>query len=354
MTFMKTKGFALLIAAVSALALVAGAGAKQQSHKATTISGAGSTFVSPLVSVWTPAIGSAFDYTVQYSAVGSGAGIAAITSRQVDFGASDAPLTPDQFNACNGCVQIPWALAGTAAAYNIPNLTLPANSNLRLTGDVLAKIYMGQITNWNDPAIKALNPKATLPDLHITPVHRADNSGTTYNFTDYLSSVSKSWSAQFGKGVSVSWSGGTGASGSSGVSGVVKNTPGAICYVDTAFAIANHLRFASIQNAAGKFVNPSIRNVAVAGSAVTSVPANNELHIVNPPKTDPLAYPIATFTYIIVPTKTAKAAELRKMVFWALTQGQSAKYTARLWFAPIPKKVLAASEKTLKQVQPGT
>jgi phosphate transport system substrate-binding protein len=231
---------------------------------------------------------------------------------------------------------------------------LPANSNLRLTGDVLAKIYMGQITNWNDPAIKALNPKATLPDLHITPVHRADNSGTTYNFTDYLSSVSKSWSAQFGKGVSVSWSGGTGASGSSGVAGVVKNTPGAICYVDTAFAIANHLRFASIKNAAGKFINPSIRNVAAAGSAVTSVPENNELHIVNPAKTDPLAYPIATFTYIILPTKSAKAGELRKLVFWALTQGQSAKYTARLWFAPIPKRVLAASEKTLKQVTPQT
>jgi phosphate transport system substrate-binding protein len=351
---MKTKGFALLIAAVSTLALVAGAGAKQQSHKATTISGAGSTFVSPLVSVWTPAIGSAFDYTLQYSAVGSGAGIAAITSRQVDFGASDAPMTPDQFNACNGCVQVPWALAGTAAAYNIPDLTLPKNSNLRLTGDVLAKIYMGQITNWNDPAIKSLNPKATIPDLKITAVHRADNSGTTYNFTDYLSSVSKSWSSQFGKGVSVSWSGGTGASGSSGVAGVVKNTPGAICYVDTAFAIANHLRFASIQNASGKFINPSIRNVAAAGSSVTSVPANNELHIVNPPKTDPLAYPITTFTYIILPMKSAKAAELRKMVFWALTQGQSAKYTARLWFAPIPKKVLAASEKTLKQVQPGT
>src|SRR5437762_1939072 len=187
---MKTKGLALLIAAVSALALVAGAGARQQSHTATTITGAGSTFVSPLVSVWTPAVGSAFDYTVQYSAVGSGAGIAAITSRQVDFGASDAPLTPDQFNACNGCVQIPWALAGTAIPYDIPNLTLPKNSNLNLSGDVIAKIFMGQITNWNDRAIKALNPKASIPDLKITPVFRTGNSGTTYNFTDYLSAAS--------------------------------------------------------------------------------------------------------------------------------------------------------------------
>src|SRR5215831_19872852 len=158
------KALAVLAVAITSLALVAGAGAKHQSHQATTISGAGSTFVSPLVSVWTPAIGSAFDYTLQYSAVGSGAGIAAITSRQVDFGASDAPLTPDQFSACNGCVQIPWALAGTAIPYNIPNLTLPQNTNLNLSGDVIAKIYMGQITNWNDPAIKALNPKASIPD----------------------------------------------------------------------------------------------------------------------------------------------------------------------------------------------
>jgi phosphate transport system substrate-binding protein len=351
---MKTKGLALLVAAVSALALVAGAGAKQQSHKATTISGAGSTFVSPLVSTWTPAIGSAFDYTVQYSAVGSGAGISAITSRQVDFGASDAPLTPDQFSACNGCVQIPWALAGTAIPYNIPNLTLPKNTNLNLSGDVIAKIYLGQITNWNDRAIKALNPKASIPDLKITPVFRTGNSGTTYNFTDYLSAASAEWKSKIGTGQSVNWPTGTGANGSAGVAGIVSNTPGAICYVDTAFAIANHLHFAAIKNRAGKFISPSIRNVAAAGGAVTKVPANNELHIVDPAKSLPTAYPIATYTYIILPTHSAKAAELRKLVFWALTQGQAAKYTAKLWFAPIPKNVLAASEKTLKQVQPAT
>jgi phosphate transport system substrate-binding protein len=348
---MKTKGLALLIAALSALALVAGAGAKQQ---ATTISGAGSTFVSPLVSVWTPAIGSAFDYTVQYSAVGSGAGIAAITSRQVDFGASDAPLTPDQFAACQGCVQIPWALAGTAIPYNIPNLTLPKNTNLNLSGDVIAKIYMGQITNWNDPAIKALNPKASIPDLKITPVFRTGNSGTTYNFTDYLSAASGDWKSKIGVGQSVNWPTGTGASGSAGVAGVVANTPGAVAYVDTAFAIANHLRFAAIKNRAGRFISPSIRNVAAAGDAVTKVPANNELHIVDPAKSLPTAYPIATYTYIILPTKSTKAAELRKLVFWALTQGQQGKYTAKLWFAPIPKKVLGASERTLKQVTPAT
>jgi phosphate transport system substrate-binding protein len=257
-----------LITLAVALAAVPAAGAKQQSHKATTLVGAGSTFVQPLVSTWTPAVGSAFDYTVQYSGVGSGAGIAAITSRTVDFGASDAPLTPDQLDACNGCVQIPWALAGTAIPYNIPNLQLPKNTNLHLSGDVLARIYLGQITNWSDRAIKALNPKATIPDLKITPVYRTGNSGTTYNFTDYLSSVSGEWKSKIGAGQAVNWPAGTGASGSAGVAGVVANTPGAICYVDTAFALSSHLRFAAIRIAAGYFVSPSIRNVAGAGDAV--------------------------------------------------------------------------------------
>jgi phosphate transport system substrate-binding protein len=348
---MKRTGFALLLTAALSLLAVSAAGAK---HTATVINGAGSTFVSPLVSVWTPALGSAFDYTIQYAAVGSGGGIQAISNRSVDFGASDAPLTPDQFAACNGCVQIPWALAGTSIDYNIPGLTVPANTNLRLDGPTIAKIFMGQITNWNDPAIKATNPKATLPDQKITPVYRTGNSGTTYNFTDYLSTVSGSWKSSLGTGQAVNWPTGIGANGSAGVAATVSQTPGAVGYTDTAFAIANHLRFASIKNAAGNFINPSIRNVAAAGGAVTKVPANNELHIVNPPKSLANAYPIATYTYIILPTKSANATSLKKLVFWALTQGQAAKYTAKLWFVPIPKVVLVASEKTLKQVQPST
>jgi len=223
-----------------------------------------------------------------------------------------------------------------------------------VTGIEATEFAGSQLTSWNDAAIKALNPKASLPDVKITPVYRTGNSGTTYNFTDYLSSVSPAWKSQLGTGQSVNWPAGVGASGNSGVAGSVSNTPGAVGYTDTAFAIANHLHFASIKNAAGNYINPSIRNVAAAGDAVKKVPANNELHIVNPSKALATAYPIATYTYIILPTKSSKAAELRKMVFWALTQGQAGKYTAKLWFAPIPKVVLAASEKTLKQVQPAT
>jgi phosphate transport system substrate-binding protein len=351
---MKRKGIALLAVPLAALAVVAGAGASRQSAKDVVITGAGSTFVAPLVSVWTPALGSAFGYTIQYSAVGSGAGIAAISARTVDFGASDAPLTPDQFSACNGCVQIPWALAGTAVDVNLPGLVLPRNTNLRLTGEVIAKIYLGEITRWTDPAIEALNPKATIPDLPITVAHRSDNSGTTYNFTDYLSSVSPAWRSQVGRGIGVSWPVGVGANGNSGVAGIVKNTPGAIGYTDTAYALANGLRFAAIENRAGRFIVPSIRNVLAAGDAVKTVPAGNEMHIVNPPRSNPTAYPISTYTYVILPTKSPKAAELRKMVFWALTQGQQAKYTAKLWFVPIPKVVLVAAEKTLKQVELAT
>jgi phosphate transport system substrate-binding protein len=341
---MKRQGVGLLIAAALVLGTTAAAAAAR--HSATVLNGAGSSFVSPLVSTWTPAIGTAFDYTVQYNPIGSGGGISAITNRIVDFGASDAPLTADQFTACAGCVQIPWALAGTSIPFNIPG----GPAKLNLSGDLIAKIYMGQITNWNDPAIAKLNKGATFPDLKITPVYRTGNSGTSYNFTDFLASASPAWSASVGRGQSVAWPTGTGASGSAGVAGVVANTPGALCYVDTAFALANKLHFAAIQNQAGKFIYPSIVNVKAAGATITNVPAGNELHIVNPPKTAPTAYPIATYTYIILPIKTANATALRKMVFWALTTGQQGKYTAKLWFAPIPKVVLVAAEKTLKVI----
>jgi phosphate transport system substrate-binding protein len=337
------RGLALIAVAATALLTVAAAGAKSND---TTITGAGSSFVSPLVSVWTPALGSAFGYTLQYSAVGSGAGIAAITSRQVDFGASDAPLTPDQGTACKGCVQIPWALSATSIAYNVPG----APVHLNLDGKTISKIFLGQITNWNDPAIAALNKGANLPDLKITPIYRSDGSGTTYNFTDYLSSVSGEWKSKVGNSTSVQFPAGLGARGSSGVAGLVSRTAGGITYVDVAFALKNHIRFAAVRNRAGKFLYPSLRRITAAADAFPKVPASNEMHIVDPPKSAPLAYPISTFTYVIVPQQTAHAAELRKLIFWALTQGQKPQYTAKLLFAPLTKPVLVASEKTLKTI----
>jgi phosphate transport system substrate-binding protein len=337
-----TKTLTITLAAVAA-ALVAATVATATS-KDTTITGAGSSFVSPLVSVWTPAVGTAFGYSVQYSPVGSGAGIAAITNRQVDFGASDAPLTPDQATACKSCVQIPWALSATSVAYNVPG----APVHLNLDGKTISKIFLGQVTNWSDPAIKALNKGANLPDLKITPIFRSDGSGTTYNFTDYLSAVNPEFKSKVGNSTAVTFPTGIGARGSAGVAGLVSRTDGGITYVDVAFALKNHIRFAAVKNAAGKFLFPSLRRIQAAAAAFPKVPASNEMHIVNPPKSAALAYPISTYTYVIVPQQTSHAAELRKLIFWALTQGQTAQYTAKLLFVALPKPVLVASEKTLK------
>jgi len=339
---------ALGILAISAVvAGVLASAASPASHRtaATKITGAGSSFVFPLVSTWIPVVGSALGIDLTYASVGSGAGIAQITARTVDFGASDAPLTADQFSACKGCVQIPWALAATSIPYNLPGL----KKQVKLTGPVIANIYLGTITQWNDPQIQKLNPGLTLPSTKITPVYRSDNSGTSYNFTDYLSTVSPAWKSKIGVGVNANWPTGVGGKGSSGVAGVVSHTEGAIGYVDVAYALSNKFQVASVKNKAGVFAQPGLRGIAAAAATIKKVPANNELHIVDPPASQKLAYPICTFTYVILPTSSSKAADLRKLVFWALTKGQA--YGPKLLFVPIPKVVLASSEKTLKQVQ---
>jgi phosphate transport system substrate-binding protein len=327
----------------AALAVAAVAGAKSSS---TTLTGAGSTFVSPLVSLWAADYAAKTGTQIAYSPVGSGAGIAAITARQVDFGATDAPLSPDQVAACNGCVQIPWALSATAIIYNLPGVS----NNLHMTGGVLSKIYLGQIKKWNDPAIKSLNPKADLPSTDITPVYRSDNSGTTYNFTDYLSAVSPDWKSKINRGVNANWPAGQGGKGSSGVAGVVSNTQGAVGYVDVAFALKNRLKFMALRNASGAYTTPRLRGINAAAATVKTVPATGEMHIVNPPKSDRVAYPLCTFTYVILPTKSTKSAELRKFVFYAISPQQGQKLGPKLLFAPLPKIVLVAAERTLKKI----
>jgi phosphate transport system substrate-binding protein len=328
-----------LLAAAALSASRAGAGAKEE-----TITGAGSTFVAPLVAAWTSPLASAYGYTVNYNPIGSGGGIAAITSRQVDFGASDAPLTPDQFKACNGCVQIPWALSATSVIYNLGGV----KNLLHMNGTTLAKIFMGQITKWNDPAIAKLNKGVNLPDTTITTVHRSDNSGTTFNFTDFLSSVSPAWKSQLGDGVAVNWPAGVSGKGSSGVAAQVSQTPGAIGYVDVAYALKNHLKYFAMQNRSGRFTTPGIRGILSAASSDQKPAADNSLSIVNPPKKFANAYPISTFTYVIVPIQTPKATVLRKTIFWAVTKGQ--KFGPPLLFAPLPKSVLVVDERAIKKI----
>jgi len=342
---MKTRILSILALALTALVATTAALAGGSAKKDGTLSGAGATFPFPLISQWQKDYESKTGTKINYNPIGSGGGIAAITARTVDFGASDAPMTADQFAACKGCVQIPWVLSSTSIIYNLNGVP----NNLKLTGAVIANIYLGTITKWNDPAIKKANPKVSLPDTKITPVFRSDGSGTTYNFTDYLSSVSGAWKSKVGNSTTVTFPAGIGGRGSSGLAGVVKNTEGGIGYVDIAYALTNHIKFASVQNRDGKFVTPGLRAIGAAGSLVKKVGPNNEMHIVNPPKGNPLAYPICTFSYVILPTSSAKAADLRKFVFYALTQGQ--KLGPRLLFVPIPKVVLVAAEKTLKQVK---
>jgi phosphate transport system substrate-binding protein len=343
---MRTKilsiaAFAVTAALVATAAALAGGSARN----ADVLSGAGATFPFPLISQWQKDYESKTGVQINYNPIGSGGGIAAITARTVDFGASDAPLTPDQFAACKGCVQIPWVLSATAVIYNLPGVP----NNLKLTGPIIAKIYLGNITQWDDAAIKKINPGVNLPSTKITPVWRSDGSGTTYNFTDYMSAVSPQAKSKIGNSTQVNWPVGVGGRGSSGLAGVVKNTTGGIGYVDIAYALANKIQFARVLNRAGKYVTPGLRGITAAGKQVTKVPPSNEMHIVNPTKGDPLAYPICTFSYVLLPMNSSKAAALRKFVFYALTAGQ--KLGPRLLFVPIPKPVLVASEKTLKKVQ---
>jgi phosphate transport system substrate-binding protein len=336
------RTLAVLAALGAALVLTTAAGAKQSGG---SLVGAGSSFVAPLVSAWTPKVDAALGLKVTYGPIGSGGGIQQIMNRTVDFGASDAPLTPDQFAGCKGCVQIPWALSATSIAYRGDSLP----NHIRLDGNAVAGIFLGRIKKWNDPAIKSLNKGKSLPDLQITVIHRSDNSGTTYNLTDYLNSVSRQWKSGVGKGVAVDWPVGVGARGSSGVSAALSQTNGGITYVDIAYSLKNHFKFAAIKNRAGVFQLPGLRAIAAAGATILRVaPNNGGISIVNPAKRQPLAYPICTFTYVIVPKDTAKAKELKQFIRWALTKGQAS--GPKLLFSPIPKVVLNASIKTLNSV----
>jgi phosphate transport system substrate-binding protein len=338
----KKTFFAALIALGVAVAFVAGtAGARSTGN----LRGAGSSFVAPLVALWTQNYKSS---AIQYNPVGSGAGINAITSHQVEFGASDAPLTPDQKGACP-CVQIPWALSATSVAYNIPG----ASPGLRITGPLLARIYLGQIDFWDNAAIKKINKGKTIPHVKITPVFRSDASGTTYNFTDYLSKVSKSFKSRVGNGTQVDFPTGTGARGSSGVANTVKQTSGGLTYVDVAYSLKNHLKFFRVQNSRGKYTTPGLRSIQAAAALVKKVPADNEMHIVDPPATKKYAnaYPICTFTYVILQKSSGGAAgELKSFVKWAVTKGQTVSGAQKLLFAQIPKVVKTKALKTLTQV----
>jgi phosphate transport system substrate-binding protein len=333
-----------IVAIMTACIAAALFGPATSGASAYSLTGAGSTLIAPLEAYWAADFNKRYGDTVTYSAVGSGAGIAQITARTVDFGASDAPLTPSQAAGCKECIEIPWALTATGISYNLAGV-----SRVRLTGPVLANIYLGKITNWDAPAIAKLNKGEKLPNLKITPVFRSDGSGDTYAFTDYLSRISPTWKAQVGNSTAVSFPTGVGGKGNAGVTAVVSSTPGAIAYISASYIIAQGLQAVALQNAAGNYEYPNLKNIEAAASIVKKVPANNEMHIVDPPKSDKLAYPLSTFTYCIVPKGAPQAAALASWIYYAMTIGQS--FGATLDFAPIPKVVLTAGFKSVTELK---
>jgi phosphate transport system substrate-binding protein len=307
--------------------------------------GAGSTLVAPLMSKWQSDYASKSEETVTYGAIGSGGGIDQITNRTVDFGASDAPLTEEQFEEANGVEQIPWALSGTVPAYNVKG----APENLKLDGEVLAGIYLGKVTQWNDPAIAKLNPGASLPSTKITPVYRSDGSGDTYAFTNYLSTVSPEFKSKVGTSTQVKFPIGVGAEKNDGVSAAISQTDGAIGYVGLAYALQNELSMPLVENSAGEFPEPDVKSVEAAADAVDKIGPNYEISLAKLPSTAAGAYPISTYTYVIAPLESEKAEALKKFVTYAISPAAQ-EFGPDLDFAPLPKQVVAADKKAIAKI----
>jgi phosphate transport system substrate-binding protein len=330
----------------ASLALVAGCGGSSggSSGESKVLIGAGSTLVAPLFAQWSNDYAKRTGVTVTYGAIGSGGGIAQITARTVDFGASDAPLTADQASTCNGCLQVPWALAATLVSYHVEG----APAKLKLSGPVLADIYLGKVTRWNDPAIAALNPGVTLPAAEIRPVYRSDASGDTYAFTDFLSKVSPEWKSKKGTSTQVNFTVGVGGKGNDGVAAALDRSDGTIGYLAISYVFSNNLAYALIRNEAGSFPVPGSDSISAAAASVTSIPPDNAISITNPPSSAAGAYPISTFTYALVPRSSDKAKTLRDFLTYAIGNGQS--FGAKLHFAPLPARVVEAGKKTIAKI----
>ena len=299
----------------------------------TTVNGAGATFPYPIYSKWFSEYHNLHsDIQINYQSVGSGAGIRQVQAGTVDFGASDGPMTDEQIAQSKVKVlHVPTVLGAVVPAYNIPGV----NAELKFTPDVLADIFLGKITNWNDSRIAKVNPGVNFPNQNITVVHRSDGSGTTYIFTDYLSKVSKDWEGAVGKGTSVKWPIGLGGKGNEGVAGSVRQLPGSIGYIELIYALQNKIPFGVVQNSSKNFIKASIASTTAAASGV-KLPADFRVSITNPPGKD--AYPIASFTWLLIPTHSADAKKgqiIKDFLYWMLDKGQT--MVEALSYAPLPK-----------------
>jgi phosphate transport system substrate-binding protein len=324
-----------------------------------TLNGAGASFPFPLIDTWRVAYQEVHpNVNINYQSIGSGGGVKQFTAKTVDFGASDAPLNAKERQAAPGAIQIPETIGSVALAYNIPGIP---TKTLKLTGPVLADIFQGKITKWNDPKIKVLNPGVNLPNANIVVVHRSDGSGTTYVWTSYLSSHSPSWNQTIGASKSVPWPTGIGAPGNEGVANAIKGSPNTIGYIELNYALTTGMPVALIKNSAGRFIAPSLDTTqeAVSNSPIVkNLPAGDQswtkVSLLNSP--GPTTYPIASFTYLLLHKDLStnpnldltKAKALVDFISWAITEGQ--KLATNLHYVPLPAVVVKQNLDTLKSL----
>jgi phosphate transport system substrate-binding protein len=344
MTNFGMRGWRLATAGACVIALGATVAAQK-----VQINGGGATFPNPIYTKWFSEYNTLHpDIEINYASQGSGFGIQQITNQTVFFGASDGPMTPEQLAAAPGRIMhFPMVLGGVVPAYNIPGVT----ETLRFTGPVIANIYLGHITKWNDPAITGLNPGVNLPAMDITVVHRSEGSGTSYIFCDYLHKVSDEWTRRVGVATSVNWPVGLGGKGNEGVAGLVKQTPGALGYVELIYALQNNIAYGEVKNHDGHFVRASLQTVTdAAAGAATAMPADFRVSITNAPGAQ--AYPLSSFTWMLLyqnPKDKPMARTFVEFMKWALTDGQ--KYCADLGYAPLPTNVVQLEMAALSKIQ---
>ncbi|HEV3151401.1 MAG TPA: phosphate ABC transporter substrate-binding protein PstS [Acidobacteriaceae bacterium] len=331
------------ILAVAAMLVVC---ASPNAANAQKLNGAGATFPYPIYSKWFSEYSASHGIQINYQPIGSGAGIRQVTAGTVDFGASDGPMSDEQLSSSKVKIQhIPTVLGAVVPIYNLPGV----GADLKFAPDVLADIYLGKITNWNDARIAKDNPGAKLPNSEIFITHRSEGSGTTYIFTDYLSKVSADWKAGPGKGASVSWPRGIGAKGSEGVAGMVRQTPGALGYVELIYALQNKIDTGLVKNAAGVYMKASIDSVTAAAANSKQMPSDYRVSVTNAPGKD--AYPISSFTWLLVPTPapdSAKGKIIKDFLVWMLDHESE---VTTLNYAPLPPSVAGKVKATIGQLK---
>jgi phosphate transport system substrate-binding protein len=311
--------------------------------QAQKLTAAGATFPYPVYSKWFSEYSAAHPgVEINYQSIGSGGGIRQVTTGLVDFGASDMPMTDEALGSSKvKLIHIPTVLGAVVPIFNVPGV-----SNIKFSGDVLADIFLGKISTWNDGRIAKDNPGVKLPDQKIIVVHRSDGSGTSYIWTDYLSKVSKDWAGGPGKGASPSWPVGVGGKGNEGVAGLVRQLPGAIGYVELIYALQNKISYGEVKNAAGNWQKASIEGVTDAAASIKQMPADYRISITNAPGAN--AYPISSFTYLLIPVHAADASKgkvIKDLLSWIVNSGESE--VSALSYAPLPKNV---AEKVLKTI----